>query len=176
MIDEERFKELVADANTLMFQQLHKAWKEDRLADVLKKLGLDSLISQEISPYWEDSCRNGKIIIFGESTIKEREIYASFKTEHIAKERIEIHLGYEKMQTYNFQRLRYNSNYRLILVGALPHSAKGKGDFSSIITMMETTDGYTKVRRLCSNGQLKITKSNLKQTIHEEIENGYLAA
>ena len=72
--------------------------------------------------------------------------------------------------------LNDDGGYFYCITYTLPHSAKGKGDFSSIITMMETTDGYTKVRRLCSNGQLKITKSNLKQTIHEEIENGYLAA
>ena len=70
MIDEERFKELVADANTLMFQQLHKAWKEDRLADVLKKLGLDSLISQEISPYWEDSGSMQNLVGFWISHIR----------------------------------------------------------------------------------------------------------
>ena len=101
---------------------------------------------------------------------------ATLKSEHIAKNRIEIHLGYEELKNFDFKKLRYNNKYRLILVGAMPHSTSGKGDFSSAIANMEQTDGYPKLIRLCSNEQLKITKTNLRQAIHNEIESGYLAA
>ena len=42
--------------------------------------------------------------------------------------------------------------------------------------MMEQTDGYSKIVRLSSNGELKITKSNLKMTVQQEIDQGYLEA
>ena len=37
-------------------------------------------------------------------------------------------------------------------------------------------DGYSKIVRLSSNGELKITKSNLKMTVQQEIDQGYLEA
>ena len=41
---------------------------------------------------------------------------------------------------------------------------------------MEQEEGFTKVVRLVSNEQLKITKSNLKKAIKKEIDEGYLLA
>ena len=64
----------------------------------------------------------------------------------------------------------------MILVGPMPHSTIDKGEFSSPISMMEQTDGYSKIVRLSSNGELKITKSNLKMTVQQEIDQGYLEA
>ena len=175
-ISEESFQDLVAAVNTEIFQHLQRAWKDQTIASYLNSIGLGHLTPQEAATYWEDSCKDGKIIILGAPTIKEREIMATLKSEHIAKNRIEIHLGYEELKNFDFKKLRYNNKYRLILVGAMPHSTSGKGDFSSAIANMEQTDGYPKLIRLCSNEQLKITKTNLRQAIHNEIESGYLAA
>jgi hypothetical protein len=63
-----------------------------------------------------------------------------------------------------------------VLFGPIPHSVSRKGDKPSIIAHLENNDGYPKVIRLTdTNGQLKITKSNLKEAIWREIESGYLA-
>lgn len=175
-ITAERLKDLIIEVDTQIHQNIRTAWKEHRLNDFLKSIGMEELIPKEVATFWEDSIKNGKIIIFGELRIKEREIMACMKNENISKDRVEIHLGYDELKRYNFERLRYNNNYRLILFGAVPHSVKDKGEYSSIIARMEQTDGYTKVIRLCSNEQLKITKSNLKKVIHDEIASGYLAA
>ena len=70
----------------------------------------------------------------------------------------------------------YNNKYRLIIVGPMPHSTYGKDEFSSAIARMENTEGFPLVRRAIANGGLKITKTNIKQILQEELESGFLAA
>jgi len=113
-------------------------------------------------------------LIFGESRLKEREIYGCLKEYGIDKERIELHLGYEEAKMFPFRNLQYNPNYRLILFGPVPHSGKGKEEYSSIITQIENGDGYPKVIRLTDGHGLKITKTSQKNAIRKEIDSGYL--
>ena len=54
------------------------------------------------------------------------------KSLGIEESRVEFVLDYEGAKRYNFDRLR-NSEYRVILAGPMPHSIKGKGDYSSMI-------------------------------------------
>ncbi len=84
-----------------------------------------------------------------------------------------LKLDYEDAENFNFEDLQYNLNTRLILVGPIPHSTKGK--YSSIINKMENTDGYLKIIRMKAGNELKITKSNLKKVLRREIDSGYLA-
>ena len=58
----------------------------------------------------------------------------------------------------------------------MPHSTYGKDEFSSVIARMENTEGYPLVRRAIANGGLKITKTNIKQILQEELDSGFLAA
>lgn len=60
--------------------------------------------------------------------------------------------------------MQYSPKYSAVLVGAMPHSVKDKGDFSSMITAMEKQEGYPLVIRMGSN-ELKITKSNFEQAL-----------
>ena len=75
------------------------------------------------------------------------------------------------------ETLMYNNKYRLIHSWAnalIPHMARD--EFSSAIARMENTEGFPCVRRAIANGGLKITKSNIKQILQEELESGFLAA
>ena len=56
----------------------------------------------------------------------------------------------------------------------MPHSTTATGNFSSAVTMMQNTDGYTKVVPLRVNGDLKITKTNIKQAVQNAVDSGYL--
>ena len=58
------------------------------------------------------------------------------------------------MDTFNAEQLRYSDKYSDIIIGATPHSMKNKGDFSSVITMIE-------------NNSLKITNSNFKELLKQ---------
>ena len=44
------------------------------------------------------------------------------------------------------------------------------------VSMMEQEEGFTRIIRLTSNEQLKITKSNIKEAIRMAVASGYLAA
>ncbi|WP_432718908.1 hypothetical protein [Pectinatus frisingensis] len=168
--------DIMAIASNRIHRALKNAYSTGHLKEYLEKIDMIDLYPSEKSTSWDDSLPDGKIIIFGESAVKEREIYASLQSVGISKERIELHLGYEEAKTYQFTKLQYNASYRIILVGPMPHSTTDKGEFSSTISMMEQTDGFTKVIRMNSNGELKITKSNLKIVVQQEIDNGYLTA
>lgn len=172
----EEIVDIMAQASNRLHMEIKLAYKAGRLREYLEKIGMEELMPEEPVTSWEGALPNGKIIVFGESAIKEREILASLKSAEISKERIELHLGYEELKHYEFSKLQYNANYRLILVGPMPHSNTDKGDFSSAITMMENSEGFTKIKRLNNQGSLKITKTNLKIAVEEEIGKGYLAA
>ena len=60
------------------------------------------------------------------------------------------------------------------MVGPMPHSGSGKGNYSSIISALESEEGYPPVVRLGSNG-LKITKSDFKMKLEEALA-GHLIA
>ncbi len=176
MVSENEFSELVEAVQMSIYQNLENAWKEGRLDEYLHRIGLDSLAPNKKAPVWDEAMQNGKIIIFGEAAIKDREILASVASQGISKDRVELHIEYNELKHFDFGKLRYNSDYRLILVGPMPHSTKNKGDYSSVIAMMEQEEGFTRIIRLTSNEQLKITKSNIKEAIRMAVASGYLAA
>ena len=176
LVSETEFSELVEAVQMSIYQNLENAWKEDRLDEYLHQIGLNNLAPNKKAPAWDEAMQNGKIIIFGEAAIKDREILASVASQGISKDRVELHIEYSELKHFDFGKLRYNSDYRLILVGPMPHSTKDKGEHSSVISMMEQEEGFTKIVRLTSNGQLKMTKSNIKEAIREAVASGYLAA
>lgn len=63
--------------------------------------------------------------------------------------------------------MQYNPNYRLVIVGPMPHNTAGKVESRSTISEREKGNGYPKVIRLGSN-ELKITKTNFKQALQEQ--------
>lgn len=173
-ISADELLDIMAVASNRIHRELKSAYTTGHLQEYLKKIDMADLYPEEKSSSWQDSMPDGKVIIFGDSSISEREIYASLKSVGISKERIELHLGYEALKKFSFSKLQYNAGYRLILVGPMPHTNTDKAEFTSPISMMEKTDGYPKILRLSSNGQLKITKSNLKINVQQEIDMGYL--
>jgi hypothetical protein len=166
---------IINEVSYRLFKDIKSANEKGELKEYLNKIGMGDLFPDEEKESFYDTDPDGKILIFGDSKIKDRIIYGCLKEYGIDKERIELHLGYEEAKKYDFRKLQYNSLYRLILFGPVPHSMTGKGDYSSIITFLENNDGYPKVVRLTDAHGLKITKTSLKKAIEQEIESGYLA-
>ena len=104
---------------------------------------------------------NAKILVIGATSLKEKDIKGIASSLGFNKNRIECCLDYNDAKNYNYRNLQYNPNYSVVMVGAIPHSSKGKGNSSSAITEMEHKPGYPKVIRLGKN-QLKITKSDIR--------------
>ena len=176
LLSENDFAGLVDEVQDRIYQQMESAWKNHQLDDYLRQIGLGDLAIRQSANDWDDSLSYGKIIVFGEAAAKENDIVKSITSQGISQDRVELHLGYDKLKRYRFGDLQYNSAYRLILVGPLPHSTNGKDGYSSVIAKMEQEEGFTKLVRLLSNGKLKITKTNIKEAVQREIESGYLSA
>lgn len=167
--------DIIAEASFRLHTMIKAANREDRLEQLLIDIGMSDLapISQSTELYETDP--NGKILIAGGTKLKVREIFGLLKVHGIDKERIELVLEYNILKSYDFRKIQYNSNYRLLIFGPTPHSGVSKEDGSSIISSIESLDGYPKVIRLTDAHGLKITKSNLKNCIKNEIDSGYLA-
>ena len=167
--------DIMAEASHRLNSEIRRAFKNGSLENYLSNIGMGDIYPVEEETPLYDTDPNGKILIIGDGMIKEHVIYGCLKDFNIPKERIETYLDYESAKNFSFNRIQYNPNYRLILFGAVPHSGKGKHDKSSIISQIESDDGYPKVVRLTDSHGLKMTKTSLKDAIHKEIISGYLA-
>lgn len=159
-------EELKTELDEHLTEILARLNRMDRIGELLEILGLQHLM-QVNSGY---SVRNtGKIVIVGQSEVKEEVLLSIIKGFGIDKSRVEICLDYERAKSYNFRKMQWDPNYSVVMVGPMPHSGTAKGDNSSIISALECEDGYPPVVRLGSN-QLKITKSDFKEKIAECID------
>ena len=142
--------------------------RSGRLEEFLEMIGLRELLSpsKQFMAY-----KTGKIVVLGESEVKQDVLEIVGKKLGIDKRRFDFYLGYEEAAKFDSRIIQWNPNYSLILVGPLPHSGVSKGDYSSIIAAMENEDGYPPLVRLGANS-LKITKSSFQAALIEAIENG----
>lgn len=135
------------------------------LENLLRSWGLLELIRPN-TEYSFKPLKTGKILVLGSSEVKENVLSAICKDVGIEKERLEFCLDYNAVQKYNIRKLQYNPNYVVVLAGPMPHSGMGKGDSSSMLTEMESQDGYPPVVRLTTGNELKITKSSFKEALN----------
>lgn len=142
-----------------------------RIEDFLKLIGHTDFLGKE-----EDSFipfKNGKVLVLGDSSLNTNDVTRALRDAGLEKDRIELHLGYD-LGGYNVEHIRWDFNIALVLVGPVPHSMRGKGDYSSVIEMMEREQGYPPVIRLENSGTLKITKTNLKEAISIAAKREYI--
>ena len=109
------------------------------------------------------------------SPVKEAVLSAIGEQLGISRDRFEFHLEYKDARSLNVSNFRYNLKYSLIMVGPMPHSGVGKEDASSIISAMESKEGYPPVVRLGAKS-LKISKSDFRTKLQESIDTGKIVA
>lgn len=137
--------------------------RENRLEELIGILGFPNLLEPE--PMY--SCfKNGKIVVLGESHVDEATLLAIAKGLGLEKKRFEFCLGYDDAKTFDGRKMQWNPTYCLVLAGPMPHSGTSKGDASSIISALESTEGYPPVIRLGTN-TLKITKTDFREKLIE---------
>lgn len=171
MVDSEKLEEII-DAITA---KIALANRMNELDGLLESWGLQELIGNNSvsSDDFYDTYKDGTIVVIGTSQVKEHDLLGIAKSLGLSKDRFEFCLDYDEIVKFNFKKMQHKPNYRLVIVGPMPHSTAGKGDSSSAIAEMETRDGYPKVVRLGSN-ELKITKTSFKKTLHEQIVADYI--
>lgn len=144
--------------------------RTDELDALLKAWGLTEFLPSEE----EDRYKSGKIVVIGGSDVDERILFGICKNYGIGKDRLEFCLDYDRAQTYNYRKLRYNQAYSVVIFGAVPHSATGKCDSGSVVAELESQSGYPPVKRLVAGSELKITKSNFKNAIKELLDSNII--
>lgn len=160
---------IIAEAISIITSELIKDQTDQEFCSLLENFGLLDLVAEYL-PYFSDTQKNGKIILFGDTRIKIDDINGCLKSLKIDKKRFE-HVAYEDMTNYNLKKLEYNSNYRLILIGPSPHSMKGMGDYSSGIEWLVDNKNIAKTIKM---DNFKITKTSFKNALKKEIDSGYL--
>ena len=74
---------------------------------------------------------------------------------------------YDKITNIDFRKFRYNDKITAIVVGAMPHSIKGMGDYSSGLEMLRAEPGYPPVFECVANEKLKLTKESINRALKE---------
>lgn len=168
--------DIIAEASYRLHSELRTAGRENRVQEYLNSIGMGDLFPEEKEAYKFESYPDGKILIIGKSEVKPQVVIGTMKDLGIPKEQIELCLGYDEGKNYPFNKLQYNPKYRTVLFGPLPHSVTGMGESSSIITHLETNEGFPRVIRLTANNELKMTKSSLKSAVIQLLHEGYIVA
>ena len=143
------------------------------LDNLLLSLGLTDFV--EPSPI-DEHYKCGKIVVIGNSDIKESILLGICKECGIGKERLEFCLDYNLAQKFNYRKMQYNSAYSVVMFGPVPHSTIDKKKSESIIAELESQKGYPPVVRLNTGNELKITKTNFKKAICTLLNDGVISS
>lgn len=174
MLDVNEMNTLADNVNALFPERIYgaliRADANGELSELLRLLNMSEL---DQSDYFY-SYKEGKIVVIGDSSVKKEHLIAIIKKMELDPDRFEFNLEYDAGKTYNYNKLKYNSNYRLVIFGAMPHKTKGTGNHRTVIEEMKAEDGYPRVEPLWSNNELKMTKTNFKNKLEELIEEGYI--
>lgn len=73
--------------------------------------------------------KKGKIVVIGQSDVKPEVLLSIAKQLGLDKKRFELYLEYEDAKKFNFQKMQWQPTYSLLMVGPMPHSGSGKGDY-----------------------------------------------
>ena len=150
---------------------LSKSNRSDRLEEFLDMIDMTELLEKKQGFY---SYKEGKIVVIGGTKVKEEVLLGIASRLGIEKNRFEFYLDYKHIQKFDFKKMQYAPQYRIILFGPVPHSGYGKKDSGSILAEVEKSSIYPRVERLLNGNELKITKSNFKETLERLIEEDYI--
>lgn len=128
---------------------------------MLKQLSLESL-----------QCRSRrKIVVLGSPMTKENHLLGIAKQYGLDKNCFEFCLSYDKAKKYQYHKLKNTEKYAAIIVGPIPHSTTGKGDYSSAIAAMEGDEKYPPVFRV-----EKITGASFRSVLSRMFDRKLVAA
>lgn len=171
-LDCDEFEDLMDEIQ----HRFSRANVDGSLMDLLKKLGWESLMPGEAEPLF--TYAEGKILVIGEETVGIDTLRMTINKLRPKLKRFEFALGYEEAQTFNYGKLAYNPGYRVVLIGAVPHSTTGTGQSGSLVAELQNhPDKYPRVIPLrTEDGTLKITKSNFRNSLKQLLSESYIAA
>lgn len=128
---EDKILDEIPDKITAALTKLNRS---GGLEEFLTILGMVDLLDKQQEFY---SYKEGKIVVIGGTEVKEEVLLSIAKKLGIDKSRFEFCLDYKQIQKYDFRKMQYAPQYRIILFGPSPHSGHGKGDSGSILAEVE---------------------------------------
>ncbi len=167
MLDIIQLEELLDDIRIRVLE----ANRRGTLEDLLETMGMSDLLEPQ-NTY--ETYSDGKIVVIGGSEVKEDILRGIAAKAGVDKNRLEFCLDYQAAQKYNYSKLYYAPQYRVVMFGSVPHSTAGTNNSGSVIAEMENKEGYPRVVRLMSGDNLKLTKSNFKKAIEGLVNEGYI--
>ncbi len=172
-LDQKVFEDLAMEATDLFYTHLIFAKEEGNLYEFFENHGMLGLLPQDYRDSFLAQESYGKIILIGDSSIGTDIIRRIFKDFGISSDRVELYLDYNKLTNRDFTGFRYSlEKYSHILAGPMPHSMKVRGQASSLINLLDSTEGFPPVKRLEGSHGLKITKANLRDALEQIIMKG----
>ena len=150
---------------------IFRANRVGNLDDLLLAMGLEDLCQKQS---FYETYKDGKIVVIGQSEISKDILLKVAKKLKIDESRFEFNLEYDDAIHYQYEKLRYNPNYRVVMFGPVPHKTTGTIHNESAIAELENHDGYPRVIRLKSSDSLKITKTSFKNSLLDLQQEGFI--
>lgn len=132
------------------------------LRNLLASIGLEDLM-----PGGEAVRSSRTIVVLGDSQVSVGKLRSIAEREGADPDDIEFCLEYDRLERYNFAKLRDKDIYRVVLFGPGPHSTPGKGKSESAINEMKShPDIYPPIIEVREHGgPLKITANSFREAI-----------
>ena len=135
----------------------------NKLDEFLKITSLKSEINKELN---RNLVNTKKVIVVGQGLGTVSDYRQCCRNVGINPENFEFHLDYYDGKNLDFNKFRYKSEYGGIIVGAMPHSGKAKGKYSSVIDFLENEPGFPMVvRSQDKSGKLKLCSSGFTSAV-----------
>ena len=158
----EEFNELKNAVLDRVAKNLIDSNRNNDLENYLRTIKCDDLLS----PYNTSYAYNAKIIVIGDSSIKEDDMKKIAKSIGVNPNRLELHLDYDKITNFDINKLRNNFNYSDVIFGPCPHKMEGIEGYSSAIAMIKHNSvEFPKLNIASSANSLKFTKSSFEQCL-----------
>lgn len=138
----------------------------------LKITGLKSEVRKELD---RNLIPTRKVLVTGNGLAKEFDYKQQCRNGGISPDNFEFYLDFDDCANIDFDKYKNNPEYGGIIVGAMPHSGKSKGNYSSIIDYIENEPGFPKVVRGNDGNELKISVSGFYRAVLELLTAGALA-
>lgn len=114
---------ILAEIPDKITEILNRANRYGRIPELLEMMGMSYLLqpSQKAISY-----REGNIAVLGGSDVKKKVLLSIARQLGIDSNRLEFCLDYNRVQKYEYQKLQYTPQYRVVLIGPMPYSTNGK--------------------------------------------------
>ena len=109
--------------------------------------------------------KTGKIVVIGQSDVKAEVLLSIAKKLGLDKSHFESHLDYDDAKNFNFRKTQWQPSYSLIMVGPMPHSGFGKGDYSKLL--LTAIENQGKEQLITDNLTIEHIRGRCQRVLHK---------